>query len=284
MKIPRFAFISMVLLIIGLSSGLVVVRARSNAQVPAGLLSLKLPNTDSPWECMLSTNGDPKTDSCSAVIQTKDGGELEADIRFVSKQGDQITVDVRSQFFPAPTNGVRFSSTEVRNLPAQRYVLEPGQSVNIEIPGLGQTELTSKVLDHIPAFSFSPKETLDPGQDELRMMSPLLLRGNEAIIDMKGSSALGTGKDGAVWIYKPGVGRLMVSAENFLGAVKGQVNESRISFELDGAKYQLVTGAPITRAQDVWVAFDPNFQSGNSPTGRSVLGYSTLPHLLGKDQ
>lgn len=283
MKIPRFAFISMVLLILGLSSGLVVVRARSNAQGPALMLTLKLPNSDSPWQCMLSTNGDPKTDSCNGLMQTNDGGELEAEIQFVSKQGDQITVDVRSQFFPAP-GGVTFSSENVRKLPAQRYVLEPGQALNIEIPGLGQAELTSQVLDHMPAFSFAPKETLDPAQDELRMISPLLLRGNQAIIDMKGSSALGTGKDGVVWIYKPGVGRLIVSVENFQSAVKGQVNQSRISFELDGAKYELLTGAPITRAQDVWVAFDPNFQPGNSPLGRTVLGYSTLPYLLGKNQ
>lgn len=282
MKIPRFAFISMILLIVGLSSGLVVVKARSTTQVPAVLLSLKVPNTDSPWQCILSANGDPKTDSCSGLMQTKDGGEFEGDIQFVAEQGDQITVDVRSQFLPAPTNGA--SAEGVRNLPAQRYVLQLGQAVKIEIPGLGQAELTSQALDHIPAFSFAPKETLDPGQDELRMISPLLLRGNEAIIDMKGSSALGTGKDGVVWIYKPGVGRLIVSVENFQSAVKGQVNQSRISFELDGARYQLLTGAPITRAQAVWVAFDPNYQPGNSAMARTVLGYSTLPYLLGKNQ
>src|SRR5207249_4216277 len=101
----------------------------------------------------------------------------------------------------------------------------------------------------------APRGTLDPAQDELRMISPLLLRGREAIIDLDHGSATGTGKDVAVWrvdpnrhiftatgtgkdvavwIYAPGVGRLILSAENFQGAVKGQVSQSRIDFEIGG--------------------------------------------------
>ena len=112
------------------------------------------------------------------------------------------------------------------------------------------------------------------------MISPLLLRGREAIIDMDHGSATGTGKDGAVWIYAPGVGRLILSAENFQGAVKGQVSQSRIDFEIGGRQYQLLAGAPITRAQDVWVQFDPNFQSSESPGG--AIGWAKLDYLLGK--
>lgn len=261
MKIPRFAFISMVLLIIGLSSGLVVVRARSNAQGPAVLLTLKLPNSELADQCVLSTDGDPMTSLCEGAMQTGGGGRLDTSIQFLSKHGDQIVVGVRSQFFPPPTSGLVFSAEDLKSLPLQRCELAPGQSVKIEIAGLGEGELTAQVLDHMPTLPFAPKETLDPGSNEIRMISPLLLQDRQVVMDMGNASVIGTAKNGAAWIYKPGAGRLVVSTEEFPGAVRAQVNQSRINFQLDGRRYQLLAGAPITRTQAVWVRFDPHFRS-----------------------
>lgn len=281
MRIPRFAFVLMLLLIVGLSSGLVVVRARSNAQGPVLLVTLRLPNSDSSWQCALSTRGDQK-EGCAGVMDAKNRGMLEVGIRFLAMQGDRIALGIRRQFLPLSPNGgsFTFSTADLENLPIQQYELEPGQKLQIEIEGLGKAELTGELLDHMPVLPLAPHATLDPDQDELRMISPLLLRGREAIIDMDHGSATGTGKDGAVWIYAPDVGRLIVSAENFQGAVKGQVSQSRIDFEIGGKKYQLLAAAPITRAQEVWVQFDPNFQSSENPAGG--IGWAELEYLLAK--
>jgi hypothetical protein len=278
MKIPRFAFMLMVLLIIGLSSGLVVVRARSNAQGPAVLLTLKLPNSDSTDQCVLSTNGDPKTGSCEGMMQTNDGGALESSIQFLSKRGDQIVLGVRSKFVPPPVGGLTFSAEDLKSLPLQRCELTPGQSVKIEIAGLGEGELTAQVLDHMPALLFTPKETLDPGENEIRMISPLLLQDRQVVMDMGNASVIGTEKNGAAWMYEPGAGRLIVSTENFPGAVAAQVNQSRIDFQMDGRRYQLLAGAPITRVETVWVRFDPNFRSSVTPGGG--IGAGNLQHIL----
>src|SRR5439155_7630330 len=70
MRIPRFAFVLMLLLIVGLSSGLVVVRARSNAQGPVLLVTLTLPNSDLSWQCALSMNGH-QNGVCSGGLDLK---------------------------------------------------------------------------------------------------------------------------------------------------------------------------------------------------------------------
>ena len=281
MRIPRFAFVLMLLLIVGLSSGLVVVRARSNAQGPVLLVTLKLPNSDLSWQCALSMNGH-QNGVCSGGMDVKKRGFLEFGIQFLARQGDKIALGIRRQFLPLSPNGGSFTffTADLENLPIEQYELEPGQKLQIDIEGLGKAELTGELLDHMPVLPLAPHATLDPAQDELRMISPLLLRGREAIIDMDHGSATGTGKDGAVWIYAPGVGRLILSAENFQGAVKGHVSQSRIDFEIGGRQYQLLAGAPITRAQDVWVQFDPNFQSSESPAG--AIGWANLDYLLAK--
>jgi hypothetical protein len=286
-KIPRFAFVSMLLLIVGLSSGLVVVRARNaqDAQAPVEVLTLKVPNSDGTMQCAMVTDVNSKKASCGGLMVTNDGGAVKIAIRFLGKQGDQITLGIGAQFFPAETeHALTFSRSDTENLPTQDYELVPGQKLDIPIGGLGTAELTGEPLDYLPPLFLSTSERLNPAQDELRVISPLLLRGSETIIDMKGASAMGTGKDGAVWIYTPGVGRLIVSAENFQGAVEGQVNQSRIDFELNGEKYQLLSGAPITRAQDVWVQIDPSFQPPDSAMARGAIGWSLLQNLLGQQQ
>lgn len=281
MRIPRFAFVLMLLLIVGLSSGLVVVRARSNAQGPVLLVTLRVPSSDLSWECAFFMKGD-QNESCAGVMEAKNRAQLEVGIRFLARQGDKIALGIRSQFLPFPPNGgsFTFSTADLENLPMEQYQLEPGQKLEIEIKGLGEAELTGELLDYMPVLPSAPHATLDPDHDELRLISPLLLRGREAIIDMDHSTTTGTGKDGALWMCAPGVGRLIVSAENFQGAVRGQVSQSRIDFEIGGKQYQLLAGAPITRAQDVWVQFDPNFQSPESPGGG--IGWADLKHLLAK--
>jgi hypothetical protein len=277
MKIPRFAVISMVLLIVGLSSGLLVVRARSNAQAQAVILTLNIPDLlNSPWECALSVSGDQNKD-CTAVMNTKNGGVLEANIRFLSKQGDEFSIGVRSQFFAPPTNGVTFSSKDLKNLPMQTYEVQPGGTTSIDISGFGEAPLTAKSLDYIPN-PFLPKENLDPKPDEIRIISPVLLRGQEAVLDLK-DGVLVDGKQEVVWMYSPQIGRLVVSTQNFPGSVQADANASRINFQADGQQYELVSGLPITRAQTVWVQLDPNFEpSAKEPKGS--MGGEPLQDML----
>jgi len=207
----------------------------------------------------------------------KDGGWLQFGTDVLSMQGDQVVLGIRSRFYPPLSNGITVSFADADKLPVEQYELEPGQTLHIDIPGLGKAELTGELLDHMPLFPFSPAEPLDPAQDQLRIVSPILLRGSKAIMDI-GGSASGAAKDAAVYMYEPGVGRLIVSAENFQGAVKGENLDSRITFEINGTRYQLLSGAPITRARDVYVQLDPSYQpSASQPVG--LLGWTVLKGL-----
>lgn len=281
MKIPRFAFISMVLLIVALSSGLVVVRARSNAQAQAVILTLNAPDLlNSPWECALSTSEDQHKD-CGSVMNTKNGGELEVGIRILSKQGDQISIGVRSQFVPPPTKGITFSSKDLEKVPEQTYQVAPGATTTIDIPGFGQAPLTAKSLDYIPN-PFLPTENLNPKQDEMRITSPVLLRGQEAVLDMKDGVFI-HGKQEAIFMYAPQFGRLIVSTQSFTGAVQAEANASRINFQANGQQYELLCALPITRAETVWVQLEPNFQpSVNQPKGS--MGGAPLQELLTRQE
>lgn len=281
MRIPRFAFATLILVIVGLSSGLVVVKARSTAQGPVLLVTMRVPKLASPWQCALSTTSDPSRNWCSGLMPLKeDGGWLQFGAHVQARQEDQIIVGIRSQFYPPSRSGPTVSFADFETLPVEQYKLEPGQTLHIKISGLGEAELTGELLDHMPAFPLSPGESLDPAPNEMRLISPLLLRGRQAIIDSNGNIVSGTAKDGAVWMYEPRVGRLIVSAQNFQGAVKGKNKESRIDFEINGSQYRLLSGAPITRAQDVYVRLDPDYQPPSQPAG--VIGWATLRYLLGE--
>jgi hypothetical protein len=218
---------------------------------------------------------------CARITRSSEGGgALQFGTDVLSIQGAQILLGIRSRFYPPPTNGLTVSFADSEKLPVEQYKLEPGQALQVNIPGLGKAELTGELLDHMPPFPLSPGEALDPAQDELRLISPVLLHGRQAIIDI-GGTVSGTAKEGAVYMYKPGVGLLIVSAQNFQGAVKGKNEDSRINFEINGSQYQLLSGAPITRAQDVYVQLDPSYQpSASEPVG--VLGWAALK-VLGKE-
>lgn len=276
MRIPRFAFALLILIIVGLSSGLVVVKARSTAQGSVLLLTLRVAKLGWRWQCYLSTTGG----ECAGILGLKGNGGLAFGAQVLAQQADHITLGIHSRFSPpSPTNevAVRVSPDDLKNLPMEQYQLEPGETLHIEIQGLGEAEVTGELLDHMPALW--PGEALDPAQDELRLVLPVLLCGRQAIIDVEGS-VTGTARDGAVWMYEPGVGRLIVSGQDFPGAVKGKVNESRIDFEINGSQYHLLAGAPITRAEDVWVQLDPAYRPAAGAGG--PIGWAELGELLGK--
>jgi hypothetical protein len=286
MKIPRFVFVVMLLVIVGLSSGLVVVRARSNAQGPVLLVTLKLPNGDSRFRCALLTDGNARGESCAGFLGG--AGSLKFGIRFVQKDGERFRLGLRTEFSRAVMPGtVTMSLDDLKKLPEKQYELEPGEKLEIEIDGLGRAEMTGELLDHMPVL-YGSQEALDPAQDELRIVSPLLLRGKEVVFDMEGGRVLGIGKDGALSIYTPSTGRFILSLVAFEGAVQGQVRQSRVDFELNGQRYHLLSGAPITRAEDVWVQLDPDFKPSTFAPGArddiASIAWAKLTYLLGKER
>jgi len=72
----------------------------------------------------------------------------------------------------------------LRMSPKQQFWMEPGEKQRIAILGWGDFELTGEYLDYMPSLRWRPKVTLDPKKNEFRIVSPVLVRGNEVLFNL----------------------------------------------------------------------------------------------------
>ena len=157
-----------------------------------------------------------------------------------------------------------------QNPPASRkkqYWFEPGQTLEIEVAGLGAITVTGEFMDHMPSIPVGD-EVLDPKPDELRVVSPLLVRDNKVVLDFAGMTLIADTR-GGVQMYKSGLGRYLLSLSPLKGAAEGKVEQSRIFFEMDGHAYQLLTGAPVARSKGVWVLYQPQYKPSSESPGQA---------------
>ncbi len=159
---------------------------------------------------------------------------------------------------------------QYRIVPAHSNKPEPGNKQEISVPGLGDVELTGEYLDYMPALRVRPEEPLDPQKNEFRIVSPVLIRGNEVVFNLGGSDSTDSGDpDAALMIYFPGEGRYLISTVPFEGAVDGKVELGQIKFRLEGQNYVLLTAMPTTRSEHIWVAHDPRYKLSQHMEGAS---------------
>jgi hypothetical protein len=132
-----------------------------------------------------------------------------------------------------------------------------GQKLQVNIEGLGPMEVTGEWMDHMPPMPIVPN--MDPKADELRIISPVLLRDKAVVLDMEGGSAIGDERRRGVELYEQGEGRFQIALTPFAGAVKGKISQNRISFEIDRQPYELIAGAPIARSKNAWIRRDAKY-------------------------
>src|SRR5882762_2359353 len=272
MRIPRFAFGLMMGLILLLSGGLVLVRARTGMGGPVLVLTFKLPPQGRMSRCVITTDSNPKTNHCNYSTGGGAWGTLTLNARFVSKEGERAALGVRTRYEKQPHDAkTRSGNTDdLKDVHEDSVWIEPGNNQEISVPGLGQVELTGEYLDHIPTLLFNPEEPLDPKQNEFRVVSPVLIRGKEVLFNLAGSNSTDTGDaDAALIIYFPGEGRYLISTVPFEGAVQGDVKAGQIKFSLDGQDYLLLTAMPTTRLEHVWVTHDPQYKLSQHMQGAS---------------
>jgi hypothetical protein len=267
MRIPRFAFASMLALILLLSSGLVLVRARTGGRGSVLVLTFKLLPDGATGDCIITTDGNAKTDECGYTPGVR-GGMLGLKFRFVSREGDRTQLGVQATY---KSHADSFHIIDdFKDVPERTVWVEPGEQEQITVSGLGEVELTGEYLDHMPSLRFRPKETLDPQENEFRVVAPVLIRGKELLFNLAGSNSIDSGdRDATVMIYYPGEGRYLISTAPFEGAIEGSVEPGQIKFNLDGQDYLLLTAMPTTRSEHVWVSHDPQYKVSEHMQGAS---------------
>lgn len=268
MNIPRFAFASMLALILLLSSSLVLVRARTSMGGPLLVLSYRILPEGTPVRCLITTDGNSRTNHCSGS-NWGTWGLLALNIRFLNKDGDRTELGVRTRYESQAPQPKQWDTDDLKDVPERTVWIEPGKKPRISVSGLGEIELTGEYQDSVLAPHSGPAETLDPRQHAFRIVSPVLIRGKELVFNFAGLAIDSVDQDAALMIYYPGEGRYLISTVPFEGAVEGSVEFGQIRFSLDGQEYVLLTGMPPTRVEHVWVTHERQFKLSEHVKGMS---------------
>jgi hypothetical protein len=274
MRIPRIAFALLLVAVVVLGSGLAILKVRAQTVGQVLMLTVKPENGQS-MLCPLSQDG--RAPFCSSVLTLK-SGLLVNGFRIISRDGDRIELGVRARLtaFPVKVGQAVDASTDaIRNLPESTYWFEPGEKLEIDVLGSGPLTVTGELTDHVPSIILNDQiGEMDPKPGELRVISSVLLRNKKVVMDYEGVIASTIeAQHEVVYFYKQSEGLWVLSQAPLEGAVQAHVSRSRISFEMDGASYQFLMAAPVSRSETVWVLHLPDYK----PAG----AFSKLPDFQG---
>lgn len=272
MRIPRFAFVSAVLVIAALTSSLVMITARAHTQGSILLLTAKAPTGEN-IRCALS-GVDQKWASCAWLNPP----QFLLGFRVISMSGDQILLGVRAKSSGTKPSAGTYSASiqDLDPIPEKQYWFRPGEKLEVDVPQWGALVLTGELTDHIPPLVSSGDMEMDPKPGELRIVSPLLLRGETVLHDFEGGTAI-EGEQEVVRMYVPEQGLWVLSLRPMQGAVQGRINLNRVLFQLDGQSYSIVTGTPVARAQQIWILHDANYRPDLNAQNAFIGGGAGLP-------
>lgn len=249
MRIPRLAFALLVIGVLALASSLAVVKVRAHADGKVVLLTVDV-GSGKPIECALSSVD--KKDTVCAYIGHAGAEILAVKIDLLQRSEDRVQLGVRMRRWSVvPNSSVAYSISDVDAQPQGLYWFEPGDTLKINAEGLAPITIRGNWLDRMPAFV--GEQSMDPGPEELRIVSPVLIREKQVIGDLVGGAATEDRLDWAVWVYYPRQGSFLISNAPLRDAIKAKVTLNCIDFIADGQAYRILTGTPITRAQNVWV-------------------------------
>ena len=260
-----------------LTSGLTLVGVRARTQETALMLRIAS-EADQATPCPLSFEDKRYTDCDWSSVVTR--GSLNYEIRLLSRDGDRVELGVRTKF--APGGNSADTVIAMKSGPERQFWLKPGKPLQIEVDGYGPVTVTGEWLDHIPYFAgIDLEHNLQPKVSQLRAVSPMLLKDDRVVSDWKGSSASSEGNGAwAIYFYVPKDGLYLLTLSSMQNAVQGRVADNRVSFEIDGQHYQLVTAGPITRNDAIWVSHLINAPNPLGDSDHSAFGTSKLDKLL----
>jgi hypothetical protein len=277
MRIPRFAFALLLILVVVLGSSLVVVRAKARTEGAVLHLTSTLPDGQS-VQCFLSLT-DKKWSTCARLSPPR----YLLSVNLLSRDADRIELGIRQRFNSGPFGPEAYSPTldDLQRLPQKAYWFRPGEELKIDIPGTGSLVLQGELTDHIPAFAYAGDVTMDPEANQLRVTSPVLVRGKQVVFDFEGANSIAKDVE-LVQIYSPGQGLWVLSLLPFKGAVEADVDLSRVKFEMNGEPYTFLMAAPVCRNSHIWVWHDPNYKPSDPNLQKGFMGPATMDGLAAR--
>jgi hypothetical protein len=263
MRIPKFAFAFLLTVVVVLGSSLLIVKVRARGQGEVLMLTVKNADGGTLVRCALSAE-DKNAPGCYAGVDDQVKGiKMDACFRLLLADGDRAEIGVRARFTQVgPGRHITYFA-DLEKLPETQYWLESGERLQVEIARFGSITLTGQWMNHVPPTLTTMGEPLDPNPDEIRFVSPVLLRNREVLQDFGKMTALSTEKGYGIELVVPD-GRYELSLAPLEGAVEGRIDQSRVSFELNGQPYEFLTGAPVARGHRVWILHLPRRPSDDA--------------------
>ena len=272
MRIPRVAFACLLLLLVVLSSRLALIEVRAHAD--GSVLMLKLtPSRGDSIRCDLSTS-DTAHNSCGGLAQI-DKSNLFYAVKALKKDGSRVLLSIRTKVTPLGPAG--FGPETASSLPETQSWFTPGETLPLPNTEELKLTLTGEWTDHIPVGGH---QMLDPGPNQIRLFSTLLLKNDTVAGDLGSLSAFCDRPGEGVSFYVPGEGRFILSPTPIAGAVPAAVQFNRVTFESNGQKYVIVNGMPVSRAEKLWVLHDPAYKPQPNPDQGPSIGAGPLAKLL----
>jgi len=269
MRIPRLAFAAMIAGIAALACTLAVVKVGADSNGTVVLLNTGGPNGPL-MDCPLSTL-DKNQATCSWY--GKAGPQFFAyKVNLLRRDSSRVLLAIRTRTYSKGENLAPFTQDADPTAKVAEVWFEPGEKVKVDVSDVGTLTLTGEWMDHMPILMSLHGQDMSPGPGELRFASPLLLKDRRVAGDLAGAlSGIFSTDDPnqAVWMYIPGQGSFLVSLLPMKNAVAADVFLSRISFQEGGHSWEFVTGAPVSRANRIWVLHQPGFKPSAS-SGQSL--------------
>jgi hypothetical protein len=247
------------LALVAVGAGWKMIRVGAQGTGSVVRLSVEMEGRSEPAICYLS------------VVDSSDGGcgfggkTSVVGFRAAGRTADAVRLLVKTTIHTRPSEAsVSMSDTDagVEQQSSREMLLVPGEPLKIQVEGMGTVTVRAEWLDHRPPW-LATQGNIDPGPTQLRISNPFLLKDDARISDITANASVGNGLEHGVAIVFPNAGRYVLSLTPIKDAVEGNIKENRIDFEYNGAKYVLLTGAPIARQEKAWVLVQPNYKDPN---------------------
>jgi hypothetical protein len=277
-RLPRFAVALGLLLIAGLTAGLVFLEAQGRNQQLWFRCELVWPQaqykgpvhpTNIP-QMSMGFGPQAKTEGPLPFFITGPGrgaGTVAGLIEVRRIQSDQVTFLIRAKHFAAkdttPGEIERTTSPPLQaqklgkilsDVPVQEYNYKPGTTLKIPASGGESLIFTGETGGRFSGFSWQPFP-LQPAPDQLVLDQPALVPEAALLVKPRGMARI-SGPNGCAYIYVPEKGLLVFALRRFPGAHEAAVNGGHALFELDNKWYYVFTEFPIVggnRPKTIWV-------------------------------
>jgi hypothetical protein len=279
MRIPRVVFAMLVMLITVLATGLVLARAGN----PKSYVEFKMHDQSGTAEYLLTLSELRNQASSFKGWQQMQEGHLGYIVREIDSKDGAEEFGIRAQMFPSSMDE-RSGLDQLSKAPEQVQWCVPGHEVRIPV---ASAEFTVQLLTALPEAFDPAKRPFLPNPDQLRLMSPVVLRDAKLVGDGNRMSAIASREANVAWFFVPGEGAFLFSLDKFEGAVEGQLKNSQVAFRSEGQSYLLLTGAPIVGGEQertIWAAHAPKAKfrfDGKETTAIGAVRASDVPSFLG---